>query len=65
MAKGALALDVKSRLLAKHGVVVSAGMGILKHRVLRIAHLGYCSVEDIDGVLAALAAELGKGASHA
>jgi len=65
MAKGVSAVDVKRRLLAKHGVAVSAGMGILKDRVLRIAHLGYCRVEDIDEVLAALAAELGKEAGHA
>jgi aspartate aminotransferase-like enzyme len=39
------------RLLSERGVDVAAGQGPLKDRILRIAHMGYCSDEDIDDVL--------------
>jgi aspartate aminotransferase-like enzyme len=42
------------RLLAQQGVVVATGQGPLKDRILRIAHMGYCTEEHIDGVLNAL-----------
>jgi aspartate aminotransferase-like enzyme len=43
------------------GVVISGGQGKLKGQVIRVGHLGYVDVPDIDEVLAALAAVLGRG----
>jgi len=51
----ASAVEIKRRLAQEHGVVVAAGMGAFKERILRIAHMGYCSPADIDSVLLALA----------
>lgn len=45
---------VRQRLVAEHGVVVATGQGPLKDKLLRIAHMGCCSIEDIDHVLDAL-----------
>jgi aspartate aminotransferase-like enzyme len=52
---GSLASDLKRRLQAEHDIVVSVGMGQLKEQVLRIAHMGYCTPQDIDEVLQAFA----------
>lgn len=53
--EGLSATELKRRLLTEHDVVVAAGMGALKERILRIAHMGFCTPEDIDEVLQALA----------
>jgi aspartate aminotransferase-like enzyme len=52
--EGVSALELKRRLLSEHGVAVAAGMGSTKDKVLRIAHLGYCSPSDMDNVLLSL-----------
>ncbi|MBM4429206.1 MAG: alanine--glyoxylate aminotransferase family protein [Chloroflexi bacterium] len=52
--EGVAATEVQRALREKHHVVVAAGMGAYKERVLRIAHMGYCSSADIEQVLAAL-----------
>lgn len=43
-----------SLLNTKYGVVLSGGMGQLKGKIIRVAHMGYCSKADLDGVLNAL-----------
>jgi aspartate aminotransferase-like enzyme len=45
----------------RHGAVVAGGQGRLKGQVVRIGHLGYVEVDDIDHVLRAMAAALGGG----
>ncbi|MGQ9733397.1 MAG: alanine--glyoxylate aminotransferase family protein, partial [Candidatus Zipacnadales bacterium] len=49
------------RLEDEHGVVVSGGLGPLKGKIFRIAHMGYVHDSDIEGVLAALEALLCAG----
>jgi aspartate aminotransferase-like enzyme len=56
--EGVSATDVVRVLREEHNIVVAAGMGSYKERVLRIAHMGYCSNADIDQVLVALRAVL-------
>jgi len=46
--------------LRAQGVVVAGGMGPFKGRVLRVGHMGYVDTADIDGVLKALAAAVGR-----
>jgi len=58
MPEGISAMEVKGKLMTKHGIVVATGMGPFKDRLLRIAHLGYCSAADIENVLTALQAVL-------
>jgi aspartate aminotransferase-like enzyme len=41
-------------LLFEQGVEVATGQGILRDKIVRIAHMGYCAEEDIDDVLDAL-----------
>jgi aspartate aminotransferase-like enzyme len=55
---GVSAIEVKRELAAEHGVAVATGKGVLKDRVLRIAHMGYCTRADIDAVLVALGSVL-------
>jgi len=48
------ALEVQHCLRAEYNIAVATGPGRFKDRVLRIAHMGYCSPADIDDVLTAL-----------
>lgn len=52
--EGISAVEIKRRLLSEHGVAVAAGMGSAKDKILRIAHMGYCTPADIDNVLVSL-----------
>ena len=52
--EGVSAVETKCRLLSEHGVAVAAGMGSAKDKILRIAHMGYCTPADIDSVLVSL-----------
>lgn len=52
--EGTSALDVKQRLLSEHAVAVAAGMGSVSDKVLRIAHMGYCTPAEIGNVLLSL-----------
>ena len=52
------AKEIKLRLAARHGVQVATGMGAFKDQVLRVAHMGYCSGQDLEQVESALSAEL-------
>ena len=51
---GLSATEIKKRLLRDYGVAVAAGMGELKEQIIRVAHMGYCSEENISQLLAAL-----------
>jgi aspartate aminotransferase-like enzyme len=51
---GVSAVELQRRLLSEHGVVVAAGMGSANDKILRIAHMGYCTPSDIDDVLLSL-----------
>ena len=51
---GFSATEIKKLLLRDYGVAVADGMGELKEQVVRVAHMGYCSEEDIGQLLAAL-----------
>jgi aspartate aminotransferase-like enzyme len=51
---GVSAVELRGWLWSEHGVAVAAGMGAAKDRVLRVAHMGYCTPADIDNVLLAL-----------
>ena len=51
---GLSATEIKKRLLRDYGVAVAAGMGDLKEQIIRVAHMGYCSEENISQLLAAL-----------
>ena len=42
----------------EHGVVLAGGQQSLSGKIFRIGHMGYCSAEDIQGVLDALAVVL-------
>ena len=55
---GLAATELQKRLAQEHGVVVATGQGEFKERLLRIAHMGFCTLKDLDGVLAALEAVL-------
>lgn len=55
---GVAATQLQQRLAREHGVVVATGQGEFKERLLRIAHMGFCTIKELDGVLAALEAEL-------
>jgi aspartate aminotransferase-like enzyme len=54
--EGSSAAELRQRLISEHGLVVATGQGAYKDRLLRIAHMGLCTSEDIQGVLAALRA---------
>jgi len=50
--------ELLQTLREKHHVVLAGGMGETKGKIIRIAHMGYVSKKDIDGVLSALHATL-------
>jgi aspartate aminotransferase-like enzyme len=56
MPKGLAATDLKRRLLAEQGVVIAAGMGELKDKVIRVAHMGFCTDQDVQASLDAIEA---------
>jgi aspartate aminotransferase-like enzyme len=58
MPEGVSAVEVKRDLMEGHDIAVAAGMGRFRDKVLRIAHMGYCSSADIESVLGALQAVL-------
>lgn len=51
---GLSATEIKKRLLKHYDIAVAAGMGELKDQIIRVAHMGFCSPEDIRQVLEAL-----------
>lgn len=46
--------DFRGTLKKAYGVVVSGGMGELKGKIFRVAHMGWASREDIDGAVGAM-----------
>jgi len=56
---GLSASDARRRLRDEHGVVLAGGQDELAGKILRIGHLGYVDVPDVDEALAALRAVLG------
>ena len=49
---------MRCRLRDEHGVVLAGGQDDLAGKILRIGHLGYVDVPDVDEALAALRAAL-------
>jgi aspartate aminotransferase-like enzyme len=47
---------VIKRLSEEHGVVVASGQGSLKGKIIRIGHMGYTDLEDVERVVEALRA---------
>lgn len=63
---GISAKDVIGKMQEDHGVVITGGQGSLAGRILRIGHIGYVDVPDIQMVLEALSSTLqGLGYSPA
>ncbi|WP_045499320.1 pyridoxal-phosphate-dependent aminotransferase family protein [Vibrio hyugaensis] len=54
MDAGILASDIAARLSSKHGIAVGVGNGKFTDSVLRIAHMGYVSDQDIHDVYSSL-----------
>jgi aspartate aminotransferase-like enzyme len=50
---GTTASDMQ-RQLADRGIVVATGQGPLRDQILRVAHMGYCDIVDLDQLLRAL-----------
>jgi aspartate aminotransferase-like enzyme len=61
---GGLSATEIQGLLAERGVSVATGQGPLKDEILRIAHMGYCTLRDVDGVLNALQKVLEQGCAR-
>ena len=51
---GVGAAELRERLTREHGVVVATGQGAYRQTILRIAHMGFCTPDDIEVVLEAL-----------
>lgn len=51
---GISAIELKRRLMTECGIGVATGMGELKDQVIRVAHMGYCSEDEIRQLLSAL-----------
>jgi aspartate aminotransferase-like enzyme len=49
-----------SFMQADHNVIIAGGQQELSGKIFRIGHLGYCSEDDINGALSALASTLNK-----
>jgi aspartate aminotransferase-like enzyme len=47
------------RLREEHGVVVASGQGSLKGEIIRIGHMGYMDLEDVERVVGALRSVIG------
>jgi aspartate aminotransferase-like enzyme len=61
---GIRAADVRQRLQAEHGVVVSQGRGSWKDSVIRVGHMGWTAADELDAAMDALGevvGELGAG----
>lgn len=52
---GASAIAVKEQLEATHNTAVSTGLGALSDRLIRIGHMGWFTLAEVDAALAALA----------
>ncbi|WP_284602285.1 pyridoxal-phosphate-dependent aminotransferase family protein [Dickeya dadantii] len=51
---------IKNRLECEHCVVVSTGLGPLAERVIRIGHMGYFTLDEVDDALQAIAQVIEK-----
>lgn len=52
---GVSAIAVKERLETAHNIIVSTGLGALNDRLIRIGHMGWFTLAEVDAALAVLA----------